>query len=186
MYAQPQASYWDTLRNTHNPGWRESEFIGYTLFLLFFCPSTQGKASTGSNGHVYSMPSDGRKSVCNAGDLGSFPGLGRSSGEGNGYSLQYSYLEKSMNRGGWRATVYGVAKSWTQLNGQHFHFHFSLKANASHFLILLQVYGILGFLVHIAPALFLCLSSQGPTLPHCKHSQDNLIATDRAHANEGL
>ena len=116
MYAQPQASYWDTLRNTHNPGWRESEFIGYTLFLLFFCPSTQGKASTGSNGHVYSMPSDGRKSVCNAGDLGSFPGLGRSSGEGNGYPVQYSCLENSKDRKAWRATVRGVTKNQTQLS----------------------------------------------------------------------
>ena len=87
-----------SLRNTLNPGWRESEFTGYTLFLLFFCPSTQGKASKGSNGHVYSMPSDGRKSVCNAGDLGLIPGLGRSSGEGNGYLLQYSYLENPMQR----------------------------------------------------------------------------------------
>ena len=78
--------------------------------------STQGKASTGSNGHVYSMPSDGRKSVCNLGDLGLIPGLGRPTGEGNGYLLQYSYLENSMNRGGWRATVYGVSKSQTQLN----------------------------------------------------------------------
>ena len=37
--------------------------------------------------------SDGKESTCNAGDLGSVPGLGRSPGEGNGYSLQYSCLE---------------------------------------------------------------------------------------------
>ena len=42
--------------------------------------------------------SAGKESTCNAGDLGSVPGLGRSSGEGNGYSLQYSCLEKSMDR----------------------------------------------------------------------------------------
>jgi len=44
--------------------------------------------------------SDSKESACNAGDLGSIPGLGRSSGEGNGNLLQYSGLEKSMDRGG--------------------------------------------------------------------------------------
>ena len=38
---------------------------------------------------------DGRESACNVGDLGSIPGLGRSSGEGKGYPLQYSGLENS-------------------------------------------------------------------------------------------
>ena len=57
--------------------------------------------------------SDSKESACNAGDLGSIPGLGRSSGEGNGYPLQYSCLENSMDRGAWQAIVHGVAKSWT-------------------------------------------------------------------------
>ena len=39
----------------------------------------------------------GKESSCNAGDLGSIPGLGRSHGEGNGYTLQYSGLENSMD-----------------------------------------------------------------------------------------
>ena len=47
------------------------------------------------------------------GDLRSIPGSGRSPGEGNGYPLQYSCLENSMDRGAWRATVHGIAKSWT-------------------------------------------------------------------------
>ena len=47
----------------------------------------------------------------NAGDSGSVPGLGRSPGEGNGNPLQCSCLEKSMDRGAWRATVPGVAKA---------------------------------------------------------------------------
>ena len=47
--------------------------------------------------------------------MGSIPGLGRSPGEGNGYRVWYSHLENSMDRGAWRATVRGVAKSWTQL-----------------------------------------------------------------------
>ena len=53
--------------------------------------------------------SDGKKSTCNAGDLGSIPGLGRSLEEGNDYLLQYSDLENSMDRGAWQATVHGVA-----------------------------------------------------------------------------
>ena len=48
----------------------------------------------------------------NAGDLGSIPGSGRSSGEGNGNPLQYSCLENSTDRGAWCATVHGVTKSW--------------------------------------------------------------------------
>ena len=44
------------------------------------------------------------------------PGLGRSPGEGNGKSLQYSYLENPMDRGALQATVHGVAKSQTQLS----------------------------------------------------------------------
>ena len=44
--------------------------------------------------------SDGKASVCNAGDLGSIPGLGRSPGEGNGSPLQYSCLENPMDSGG--------------------------------------------------------------------------------------
>ena len=47
--------------------------------------------------------SNGKESTCNAGDLGSIPGLGRSPGEGNGYSFQYSCLENSMDRGAWQA-----------------------------------------------------------------------------------
>ena len=60
--------------------------------------------------------SDSKESAYNVGDLGSVPRLGRSPGEGNGSPLQYSCLEKSMDRGAWRATVAGVTKSWTQLN----------------------------------------------------------------------
>ena len=52
--------------------------------------------------------SAGKKSACNAGDLGSIPGLGRSLGEGKGYPLQYSGLENLMD-----SIVHGVAKSRT-------------------------------------------------------------------------
>ena len=43
--------------------------------------------------------SDGKESACNAGNLGSIPGLGKSPGEGNGYPLQYSCLKKTHNGG---------------------------------------------------------------------------------------
>ena len=54
--------------------------------------------------------SEGKEYACSAGDLGSIPGLGRSPEEGNGYPLQYSGLENSMD-----CRVHGVAKSQTQL-----------------------------------------------------------------------
>ena len=57
--------------------------------------------------------SDSKESACSAGDLGLIPGLERFPGEGNGYPFQYSYLENSMDRGAWWATVHGFAKSQT-------------------------------------------------------------------------
>jgi len=63
----------------------------------------------------------GKVSACNEGEPCLIPGLGRSSGEGNGNPLQYSCLKNSMDRGAWWATVHGVTKSWTQLSNWHFH-----------------------------------------------------------------
>jgi len=60
--------------------------------------------------------SDGKESACSAEDKGLISGLGRCPGEGNGYPLQDSCLENSMERGAWWATIHGVAKSWTQLS----------------------------------------------------------------------
>ena len=65
-------------------------FMTLKFFLGFLCDSA------------------GKESVCNVGDLGLIPGLGRSSGEGKGYLLQYSGLENSIY-----SIVHGVAKSWT-------------------------------------------------------------------------
>jgi len=65
--------------------------------------------------------SEGKESACSAedtGDTGSIPGSGRYPGEGNGNPLQYSCLENPMDRGAWRATVHGVAKSRTRLSTQ--------------------------------------------------------------------
>ena len=68
--------------------------------------------------------SEVKASACNAGDLVSIPGLGRSPGEGNGNPLQYSCLENPMDRGAWWATVHGVTKSRTRL--RDFTFIFTL------------------------------------------------------------
>ena len=57
--------------------------------------------------------SESKESACNAGDLGLISGLGRSPGEGNGYPLQYSCMEDSMDRGARWATVHVVIKSPT-------------------------------------------------------------------------
>ena len=63
----------------------------------------------------FACGSAGKESACNAGDLGSVPGLGRSPGEGKDYSLQYSGLENSVD-----SIVHGVAKSRTRLSNFHF------------------------------------------------------------------
>ena len=60
--------------------------------------------------------SDGKESACNAGDLGSVFGLGRSLGEGNGNPFQYSCLENPMDREAWHITVHGIAKSQRQVS----------------------------------------------------------------------
>ena len=66
---------------------------------------------TGKRG--FPAGSDGKESALNAGDLGSIPGSGRSPGEGNGYRLQYSYLENSMEKGAWwlQDPVHRIPKS---------------------------------------------------------------------------
>ena len=56
---------------------------------------------------------NGKETTCQTVDSGWTPGPGRSSGEGNGNPLQYSYLGNPMERGGRWATVHEVAKSWT-------------------------------------------------------------------------
>ena len=56
-----------------------------------------------------------KESICNTGDSSSIPALGRSTAEGNGYPLQHSGLENSMD-----IIVHGVTKSWTRLSDFHF------------------------------------------------------------------
>ena len=62
---------------------------------------------------AFSGGSAGKESTCNAGDPGSIPGLGRSPGEGNSNSFQYSCLGNNLHKGAWRAIVHGVTKSQT-------------------------------------------------------------------------
>ena len=66
--------------------------------------------------------SAGKESTCNVGDLGSIPGLGRSPGEGNGYPLQSSGLENSID-----CILHGVTKSRTQLSDFHFQFTYLIS-----------------------------------------------------------
>ena len=88
-----------------DPGWKTSYhsikcFMKYVPLSFPFCK----------------FSSDGKESACNAGGLGSIPGLGMSPGERNGNPLQCSCLKNPMGRGAWRATVYAVAKSRTRLS----------------------------------------------------------------------
>ena len=62
--------------------------------------------------HSITGGSDSEEFVFSVGDPSLIPGSGRSAGEGNAYPHQNSYLENSMDRGAWQATVHVVAKSW--------------------------------------------------------------------------
>ena len=98
---------WGCIILSRAPVWyfpREAELF-FSLHLLECISSYSG--------------SEGRESACSAGDLGLHPQLGRSLGEG--YPLQYSSLESSIDRGAWQATVHGIAKIRTQLSDFCFH-----------------------------------------------------------------
>ena len=74
------------------------------------------KGRSFEEGRGFPGGSDGKESACNSGEQDSIPGSGRSPGEGNGYPIQYSSLENSMDRGAWLATVHGVTKSQARLS----------------------------------------------------------------------
>ena len=81
------------------------------------------------------------------------PGLGRSPGGGNGNPLQYSRLRNPMDRGAWRATVRGVAKSRTRLS-RHTHTHSPLNSGAE------------------PTCLLACTSHEHPVLINLHHAYD--------------
>ena len=91
-------------------------------------PRSLGKGSSYSSGETHTdiegFPggSAGKESVCNVGDLGLIPRLGRSPGGGLGNPLQYSCLKNPMDRGDWQATVYRVTESDTTEATWHAHF----------------------------------------------------------------
>ena len=68
----------------------------------------------------FPVGSDSKESTCNAGNVDSIPGSGRSLGEGNGNLLQHSCPENPMDGGAWRAVIHGVTKSWTRPSNEHF------------------------------------------------------------------
>ena len=91
--------------------------------------SGQGFCSSREIGKPSNKDSDGKESSCSEGYLGSIPGLGRSPGERNGYPLQYSGLENSMDRGSWWAIVYGLAK--TEQLSLSLHFQMTMDGSGS-------------------------------------------------------
>ena len=92
-------------------------FFFFTIWAIIEAPIKLIKVSIWSDKDCVPGGSDGKESVWNVGDLGSIPGLGKSPRERNGYPLQYSCLENSMD-----CIVQGVAKSQTWLSNLHFHF----------------------------------------------------------------
>ena len=98
--------------------WRKSILYSVGNFLGLGRVNQFADFPTGSVVKGFPCGSLGKESTCNAGDLGTIPGLGISPTEGKGYPLQYSGLENSMD-----CIVHGVAKSQKQLSNFHFHIH---------------------------------------------------------------
>ena len=96
----------------------------------FFSAGVFDQVQTMSEG--FTGGSDSKESACNAADLGSIPGSGRSPGEENGYQLQNSCLRNSMDRGAWRATVHRIEKNGMQLSDLT-HFTFKIVTNVFSF-----------------------------------------------------
>ena len=75
----------------------------------------------------------GKETICNAGDAGVIPGLGRSPGGGYGNTLEYSCLENPMDRGAWWVIGHRVAKSQVLL-----------KRLSTHTLIIMELQNLAG------------------------------------------
>ena len=104
---------WHHRHNGHGFGWTPG--VGDGQGGLGFCISW-GRKAWGTTEQLNWTA--GKESTCNAGDMGSIPGLGKFLGKGKGYLLQYSGLENSMD-----CIVHGVTKSWTRLSDFNFHYY---------------------------------------------------------------
>ena len=113
---------WSEIQDGKRWGWKDefvlnckdlyTEYIGVWYLSARPCFSKWSHATPEMD---FPGGSDGKEYACNVGNLSSIPRSGRSPGEGNGNSLQYSCLENSMDRGAWWARVHGVTQSQTQL-----------------------------------------------------------------------
>ena len=105
---------------------------------------------------IYWLPRwfGGKESACQAGDSGSIPGSGRSPGEGNGNPLQYSCLENSTDRGGWRA-IWGRKELAEQLS------HHLPSPNSLRFAV---QYTFLGYWVSLFKLIHCSLINDGEVL----------------------
>ena len=112
---------WSEIKDGKRWGWKEefvlnckdlyTEYIGvWNLSVIYFSKWSHATPEVDFPGG-----SDGKEYACNVGNLSSIPRSGKSPGEENGNSLQYSCLENSMDRGACWARVPGVTQSQTQL-----------------------------------------------------------------------
>ena len=101
--------------------WVVSESCSVLLFCMWFGNiiynfATRNRVFMNTHTHTHTHTCfcfwwlSGKESTCQAGDVGLTPGSGRSTGERNGYSLQYFCLGNPMDRGAWQAAVCGVAE----------------------------------------------------------------------------
>ena len=99
-------AWWATVHGVAQSGTRLKGLSSSFAAAFFYCYL-----------YIYWLPRwfGGKESACQAGDSGSIPGSGRSPGEGNGNPLQYSCLENSTDRGGWRA-IWGRKELAEQLS----------------------------------------------------------------------
>ena len=102
-------------------------WLPYPWNLILFL-GRQYQTESNSPTPCFPLGSAVKKSVCSTGDPGLIPGLDRSLGEGNGYPLQCSCLENSMDRGASWATVHGVTESQTRLSDSHAQYQIELNS----------------------------------------------------------
>ena len=139
------------------------------------CPPTKCRASLWKGMDItrgFRDDSDGKEPACNAGDLGSMPGSGRSPGGGNGTPLQYSCLENPVDRGAWGATVHGVAQGraglsdWAACTGVT---QCLLEnKNSTEQLVLTRCLGFLSWVLHTHR---LCSTGKAASPPQAEGSQ---------------